>query len=201
MNYTRKNRKHKGGDWKNTFVKSLAVLADNRASHGPSQWRNRTPGESYEELKDWKSAYDRSLPKQYKAVPLPPQISQKVWDKARVKQTGGKTRKHRKKIKMKESIVRIVKSDRKEKKYTAFIRDKKTRKVRKIHFGASDYEQFKDRTKVGHYSHKNHGDRKRQQNYYNRHSGTKKRREAIDKEERKSKGYYNAKILSHRYLW
>ena len=114
---------------------------------------------------------------------------------------GGKTRKHRTKIKMKESIVRIVKSNRNEKKYSAFVRDKKTRKVRKIHFGASDYEQFKDRTKVGHYSHKNHGDRKRQQNYYNRHSGTKKRREAIDKEERKSKGYYNAKILSHRYLW
>ena len=36
-------------------------------------------------------------------------------------------------------------------------------------------------------------------NYFNRHSGT-----PIDKaieKEKKSNGYYNAKILSHEYLW
>ena len=201
MRFTQKNRKHKGGSWGHTLVKGLAVMGDNRASHGPSQWRTQTPGAKYSNIGNWKSAYGRSPLSKYQAPPLPPQLPAEEWEKARVKQTGGKTRKHRKKIKMKESILRIVKSDKKEKKYTAFVRDKKTRKVRKIHFGASDYEQFKDRTKVGYYSHKNHGNRKRQQNYYNRHSGTKKRREAIDKEERKSKGYYNAKILSHRYLW
>ena len=39
------------------------------------------------------------------------------------------------------------------------------------------------------------------QNYYSRHSGTKKRGEAIKREKHKSKGLYNAKILSHIYLW
>ena len=34
-----------------------------------------------------------------------------------------------------------------------------------------------------------------------RHSGTKKRGEAIKKEIAKSGGLYNAKILSHIYLW
>jgi len=48
---------------------------------------------------------------------------------------------------------------------------------------------------------KNHGTRRRMQNYFSRHSGTKKRSKAIKKERRKSKGFYNAKILSHEYLW
>ena len=39
------------------------------------------------------------------------------------------------------------------------------------------------------------------QNYFSRHSGTKKRGQAIKLEKKKSKGYYNAKILSHVYLW
>ena len=38
-------------------------------------------------------------------------------------------------------------------------------------------------------------------NYFNRHSGTKNRKQAIKKEKNKSKNYYNAKILSHIYLW
>ena len=39
------------------------------------------------------------------------------------------------------------------------------------------------------------------QNYFSRHSGTKKRNEAIALEKKKSNGFYNAKILSHVYLW
>ena len=38
-------------------------------------------------------------------------------------------------------------------------------------------------------------------NYFNRHSGTPLRKNAIELEKRKSKGYYNPKILSHEYLW
>jgi len=70
-----------------------------------------------------------------------------------------------------------------------------------IHFGDRRYQQFKDRTKVGLYSHKNHGTRRRMRNYFNRHSGTPHRAKAIKKEIRHSKGYYTAKILSHKYLW
>jgi hypothetical protein len=101
---------------------------------------------------------------------------------------------------MKEKILRFERGPL-GKKYTAFIRDKKTKKIRKLHFGASDYEQFKDRTPLKLYAHKNHNTRRRMQNYFSRHSGTKKRGQAIALEKKKSKGYYTPKILSHVYLW
>jgi|TARA_B100000768_G_C11123815_1_gene308683 hypothetical protein len=101
---------------------------------------------------------------------------------------------------MKEKILRFERGPP-GKKYTAIIQDKKTKKIRKLHFGASDYEQFKDRTPLKLYAHKNHNTRKRMQNYFNRHSGTKKRGQAIALEKKKSKGYYTPKILSHLYLW
>lgn len=103
---------------------------------------------------------------------------------------------------MKEEIVNI-KRGKFPKKYTATVKKKNDRdaKTRTIHFGDQNYEQFKDRTKLGLYTRKNHGNIRRQQNYYSRHSGEKNRRRAIAKEMRKSKGQYNAKILSHRYLW
>ena len=101
---------------------------------------------------------------------------------------------------MKEKILRFERGPH-GKKYTAFIQDKKTKKIRKLHFGASDYEQFKDRTPLKLYAHKNHNTRRRMQNYFNRHSGTKKRGQAIALEKKKSKGYYTPKILSHVYLW
>ena len=87
------------------------------------------------------------------------------------------------------------------KKYTAHVKHKKTKKIRKIHFGDRRYQQYKDRTPLKLYKNKNHGTRKRMQNYYSRHSGTKNRSEAIKREKRKSKGYYTPKILSHIYLW
>jgi hypothetical protein len=101
---------------------------------------------------------------------------------------------------MKEKILRFERGPP-GKKYTAIIQDKKTKKIRKLHFGASDYEQFKDRTPLKLYAHKNHNTRRRMQNYFNRHSGTKKRGQAIALEKKKSKGYYTPKILSHLYLW
>jgi type IV secretory pathway TraG/TraD family ATPase VirD4 len=101
---------------------------------------------------------------------------------------------------MKETIVKFVKGPF-PKKYTAHVRDKKTKKTRKIHFGDRRYQQYKDRTDLKLYAKKNHGTRKRMQNYYNRHSGTKNRKKAIDKEIKESDGFYTAKILSHQYLW
>ena len=103
--------------------------------------------------------------------------------------------------KMRERIERFEKSPIKGKKYRAYIKDIETGKERHIDFGASDYQQYKDRTGLNLYSHKNHGTRKRMRNYFNRHSGTPIRSEAIEKEKRASKGKYNAKILSHEYLW
>ncbi len=50
---------------------------------------------------------------------------------------------------MKETIVKIEPSTAKNKKYTAFIKNQE--RIRKIHFGHSDYEQYKDSTKIGKY--------------------------------------------------
>ena len=101
---------------------------------------------------------------------------------------------------MKEKIIKMEKGPNK-KKYTAYVQHKKTKKIRKIHFGHKDYQQYKDRTKLKLYKHKNHNTRKRMNNYYSRHSGIKHRGKAIKKEKRKSKGIYNPKILSHIFLW
>ena len=101
---------------------------------------------------------------------------------------------------MNEKIIKFLKGPF-PKKYTAYVKNKKTKKIRKIHFGDQRYQQYKDRTPLQLYKNKNHGTRKRMQNYYSRHSGTKKRGEAIKKEKHKSKGLYTPKILSHIYLW
>lgn len=101
---------------------------------------------------------------------------------------------------MKEKIIEFKKGPF-PKKYTAYVKDKKTKRTRKIHFGDRRYQQYKDRTPLKIYAKQNHGTRKRMQNYFSRHSGTKSRKKAITKEIKKSKGYYNPKILSHIYLW
>lgn len=101
---------------------------------------------------------------------------------------------------MKETILKFEKGPY-PKKYTAYIKNKKTKTIKKIHFGDVRYPQYKDRTNLKLYSYKNHNTRKRMQNYYSRHSGTKTRKNAIKKEVSKNNGYYNARILSHIYLW
>ena len=102
---------------------------------------------------------------------------------------------------MKEKIVNFEKSKINGKKYTAIVKDIKTGSLRKIHFGGDGYEQFKDSTPLKLYSNVNHGSVKRKRNYFSRHSGIKTKREAVIKELQKSRGIYNAKILSHIYLW
>jgi hypothetical protein len=51
-------------------------------------------------------------------------------------------------ITMKERISHIEVSKRKEKKYMVLVKNLITNKERKIHFGARDYQQFKDSTKL-----------------------------------------------------
>ncbi len=64
---------------------------------------------------------------------------------------------------MKETLIKFEKCPF-PKKYTAYVRDKKTKKTRKIHFGDRRYQQYKDRTPLKIYKHKNHNTRKRMQN-------------------------------------
>ena len=95
-----------------------------------------------------------------------------------------------------ESVREIQPSSRKGKKYMAILCD-----GTKIHFGASEYQQYKDSTKLKLYSHKDHNDNARRRNYFSRHSaGITNKRDAIAYELRKS-GRVTAKILSHKYLW
>jgi len=102
---------------------------------------------------------------------------------------------------MQEHIVKFEKSKRKHKKYTAYVKNRKTKKVRKLHFGDNRYQQYKDRTPLKLYKHLNHGSRKRMQNYFSRHSGRKNRTKAIKYEKKKSNRLYTPKLLSHIYLW
>tara|TARA_R100000805_G_C3594815_1_gene96139 strand:+ start:773 stop:1075 length:303 start_codon:yes stop_codon:yes gene_type:complete len=100
---------------------------------------------------------------------------------------------------MEETIVKIVKATAKHKKYSAIVRNKTTKKERKINFGDDRYENFKDSTPLKLYASKNHGDKKRRKNYFMRHSGVPTKAQAVAKE--KAKGVYTPKLLSHIYLW
>ena len=72
------------------------------------------------------------------------------------------------------SFVRFVKSNRKDKKYKAILKNKKTGREVGVHFGAikqdgTPYEQYKDSTGLGLYTKYNHNDKQRQQRYRTRH--------------------------------
>jgi len=101
---------------------------------------------------------------------------------------------------MKERIIKFEKGPL-FKKYTAYVQHKKTKRVRKLHFGDKRYQQYKDRTPLQLYRNQNHGTRKRMRNYFSRHSGTKNRTKAIELEKKNSNRLYTPKLLSHIYLW
>lgn len=103
--------------------------------------------------------------------------------------------------KMKERIVEIKKSPRKFKKYRAYLKNNKTKKERHVDFGDNRYQQYKDRTPLKLYQSGNHNDKSRMGRYFTRHSGTSNRKKAIQLEKSKSNHMYNAKILSHTFLW
>ena len=102
---------------------------------------------------------------------------------------------------MEETILKIKKSDVKNKKYKAIVKNILTDETREINFGDSRYEQYKDRTPLKIYKHLNHNDKKRRDNYFNRFSGTTDKLDAINNEISKSNGLFTAKILSHIFLW
>jgi hypothetical protein len=102
---------------------------------------------------------------------------------------------------MEETILKIIRPTVKGKKYTAIIVERKTKKERKISFGSIGYSQYKDQTPLKLYSSNNSLDMKRRKAYFNRHSNEDTKAEALSKEIAKSGGRYNAKILSHKYLW
>lgn len=60
-------------------------------------------------------------------------------------------------------------SENPNKKYDAILIHQKTKKVKRVSFGARDYQHFKDKTGLGLYSHLDHNDPERRRLYKNRH--------------------------------
>lgn len=100
---------------------------------------------------------------------------------------------------MEETIVKIEKATAKNKKYSAIVKNKSTGKTRKINFGSSSNNQYKDSTPIKAFASKNHLDKKRRKNYFMRFSGVATKTEAIKKE--RASGKYTPKLLSHMFLW
>ena len=101
---------------------------------------------------------------------------------------------------MKEEILQIALSPNAKKKYRAKVRSKDNT-MRKIDFGATGYQHFYDSTPLKKFARANHLDPKRRKMYFLRHSGVGDKKDALRREIKKSKGLYNARILSHFYLW
>lgn len=86
-------------------------------------------------------------------------------------------------------FVKFQKSSRNGKKYMAILQNKNTGRNVKVHFGAPSYQQYKDTTGLGLYSHKNHLDKERRRRYLARHKGFEKA------------GYYSPSYFSNNFLW
>lgn len=83
----------------------------------------------------------------------------------------------------------FVKSNTANKKYDAILINRKTKKEKRIPFGDSRYEHYKDKTGLGLFTSKNHLDKKRRDLYKMRHQKDIK------------DGYYSAGYFSMHYLW
>jgi hypothetical protein len=87
-------------------------------------------------------------------------------------------------------FVKFEKAKAKNKKYSAILRNKTTKKTVRVNFGDSRYEQYKDSTGLGLWSHKNHLDVKRRKNYRLRHANHAGR-----------PGFYSPGRFSYEKLW
>ena len=86
------------------------------------------------------------------------------------------------------TFIGFEKSHLPTKKYNTILENKTTGRVSRVPFGAVGYEQYKDSTGLGIYSHLDHLDKDRRQNYIRRHS----------KDNNKP---FSASWLSLHYLW
>lgn len=69
------------------------------------------------------------------------------------------------------TFVKFVKSKRRDKKYTAILKNKKTGRTKSMSFGSSLHQNYKDETGLNAYPEKMHGDIKRLELYRRRHAG------------------------------
>ena len=98
-----------------------------------------------------------------------------------------------------ERVVDIRASARPHKKYEALVRG--PHGLRSVHFGDRRYSQFRDATRLGLYSARDHGDAERRRRFLRRHAGTPSKNEALRIERARSGGRVTPRYLSIRYLW
>ncbi len=84
-------------------------------------------------------------------------------------------------------FIKFEKAKAKNKKYSAFLRDTDTNRVKIVNFGQLPYKQYKD-TALGLYKDLNHGDEKRRESF-----------RARFKEDAKEK--YSASWFAYNFLW
>ena len=85
-------------------------------------------------------------------------------------------------------LMGFERSHLKYKKYNAILKNKKTGKIKKVPFGSSLYQQYKDSTGLNLYSDLDHNDPDRRRKYRQRHQK--------DMKNKFSSGYF-----SWHYLW
>ena len=95
---------------------------------------------------------------------------------------------------MKKQLYKIFKSNAKHKKYALFV--KRNGKVKKINFGDSRYQHFKDKTNLKLYSYLDHNDASRRKLYRARASKIRNKDGLLTY---KNKNYSN--YWSYHYLW
>ena len=84
-------------------------------------------------------------------------------------------------------FVKFIKSNSKNKKYDAILKNKKTNRFKTVPFGDKRYQHYKD-TALGIYSNLNHLDKKRRRSFRNRHYNN-------------SKNKFSSGYFSYYYLW
>ena len=84
-------------------------------------------------------------------------------------------------------FVKFEKSNNKNKKYKAILKDDKG-SFKSVHFGDTRYQQYKDTTGLGEYTHLDHNDDKRRRLYKSRHEKTRHNK-------------HSASWFSDNYLW
>jgi hypothetical protein len=85
-------------------------------------------------------------------------------------------------------FIKFKKSNKKNKKYTAVLYNKATKRINNIHFGDKRYQHYIDSTGLDLYTHLNHFDEERRERYHKRHAKTAKKK-------------YSPSYFSMRYLW
>lgn len=86
-------------------------------------------------------------------------------------------------------LLGFEKSKKKGKMYDAILLNKKNSKIKRVPFGSSEYENYRDITGLNLYPHLIHGNNERRRRYRARHKVFLK------------KGYYSPGLFSFFFLW